>query len=236
MHNDAPLMSFRFRRALAGLGGLFVTLVVAIWLAAGWYGEKIKSAGYTTSTDPVSITIGNDRLVLAKNTIRVPSQRENGDAERVDLYLTWPDLQGYGNDNRSLFDDPQKNTNLIFVQLSRSTMSEDMSGRFAPIYSRLAEGEPMPLRYGLSLHRLRADSGYGKEVILTARRDGESDYVVRCLLPETPDESTGNDCQRDIRAGQDLTVFYRFSAHQLPQWQTLDAALKNYVEARLNKG
>jgi hypothetical protein len=114
-------------------------------------------------------------------------------------------------------------------------MSEDMSGRFGPIYSRLTEGEPMPLKHGLLLHRLRTDSGYGKEVILTGDRDGESVYVVRCLLPQTPQAATGSDCQRDIHAGQDLSLFYRFSSALLPQWQKLDAEVKNYIERRLVK-
>lgn len=114
-------------------------------------------------------------------------------------------------------------------------MSEDMSGRFGPIYSRLTEREPVPLKHGLLLHRLRADSGYGKEVILTGEREGESAYVVRCLLPQTPQAATGSDCQRDIHAGQDLSLFYRFSSALLPQWQKLDTDVKNYIEHRLVK-
>jgi len=163
------------------------------------------------------------------------SDRDSGAHERADLYLTWPDLAGYRDSNRALFDDPKNAVGLIFVQLSQSTMSQDMSGRFEPIYTRLIEGEPTPLKHGLLLHRLRADSGYGKEVILTGRRDGESVYVVRCLLPQTPQETTGSDCQRDIHVGQDLSLFYRFSANLLPQWQALDAAVTRYVEKRLVK-
>ncbi|MGG2477683.1 hypothetical protein ACNVD4_20125, partial [Rhizobium sp. BR5] len=60
-------------------------------------------------------------------------------------------------------------------------------------------------------------------------------YVARCLLPQTPQEATGSDCQRDIHIGQDLSLFYRFSANLLPQWQKLDADVKNYVAQRLGK-
>lgn len=236
MQNETPFFSSRFRLVLSAFAALFLVLLAALWFAAGWYGEQILNAGHTTSTDPVTVTIGNDRLLLAKNTIRVPAQRQDGESDRVDLYLTWPELGGYGEANRKVFDNPDSTADLIFIQISRSTMSEDISGRFLPIYARLAEGEPLPLRYGLMLHRLKADSGYGKEVVLTGKREGETDFVVRCLLPQKPEESTGNDCQRDIRAGQDLTIFYRFSARLLPQWQKLDQALKTYVEARLNKG
>lgn len=225
--------SFMFRAALVGVS-LLVTLA-AMNVGIKWYGARISQAGYTTETDAVEIVIGNDRLRLAKNTLRAPAERFGGERDRVDLFLTWPDLRGYEQANRSLFDDPSQAPRLIFIQLSRSTMSEDMSGRFGPIYARLTEGEPVPLKHGLLLHRLRTDSGYGKEVILTGERNGQSAYVVRCLIPEPPQQPTGSDCQRDIRVGQDLSLFYRFSSLLLPQWDKVDAAVKNYIEHRLVK-
>lgn len=222
-------------RRVAVVAALILVFLAALNFGIKWYGDRILQAGHTTATDAVQIAIGNDRLKLEKNTLRVPSERHDGERERIDLYLTWPDLKGYEDANRAAFDDPSRAAGLIFVQLSQSTMSEDMSGRFGPIYSRLTEGEPVPLKHGLILHRLRADSGYGKEVILTGRREGESDYVVRCLLPQPPQEATGSDCQRDVHTGQDLSLFYRFSATLLPQWTKLDADVKRYVEQRLVK-
>ncbi|ANV22829.1 hypothetical protein CFBP5875_06115 [Agrobacterium pusense] len=235
MHSDTGFLSSSLIRRVIVICGALAALLTALNFGMKWYGDRIIQAGHTTSTDEVEITIGNDRLKLAKNTLRNPSDRDSGAHERADLYLTWPDLAGYRDSNRALFDDPKNAVGLIFVQLSQSTMSQDMSGRFEPIYTRLIEGEPTPLKHGLLLHRLRADSGYGKEVILTGRRDGESVYVVRCLLPQTPQETTGSDCQRDIHVGQDLSLFYRFSANLLPQWQALDAAVTRYVEKRLVK-
>ncbi|KJF68528.1 hypothetical protein [Rhizobium nepotum] len=235
MHNERPLLSSSLVRRAVIVAVIILGFVAALNFGVRWYGERILQAGHTTATDVVEITIGNDRLKLSKNTLRVPSERHDGERERADLYLTWPDLKGYEDANRAIFDDPAQAAGLIFIQLSQSTMSEDMSGRYGPIYARLTEGEPVPLKHGLTLHRLRADSGYGKEVILTGQREGESDYVVRCLLPQTPQEATGSDCQRDIHAGQDLSLFYRFSASLLPQWKKLDADVKHYVEQRLLK-
>ena len=114
-------------------------------------------------------------------------------------------------------------------------MSRDMSGRLEPLYSGLFEGEPQQAAFGLTLHRLRADSGYGSETILTAKRPGKVDYVVRCLLPEPGESATNGDCQRDIRIGRDLTVLYRFSSALLKDWQHIDAAVRSFVEKRLTK-
>ncbi len=235
MHDQSRLLSSSLLRRAAIIAGILLILLAGLNVGIKWYGERILKAGHTTDTSEVEITIGNDRLKLARNTLRTPSERQGGESERIDLYLTWPDLKGYEDTNRAIFDDPAQSAGLIFVQLSQSTMSEDMSGRFGPIYSRLTEGEPVPLKHGLLLHRLRAVSGYGKEVVVTGERENSDTFVARCLLPRTPQEAMGSDCQRDIHIGQDLSLFYRFSANLLPQWQKLDADVKNYVAQRLVK-
>lgn len=235
MHDQKPLLSSSLVLRAVLIAGTLLIFLGVLNVGIKWYGERILQAGHTTDTGEVEIAIGNDRLKLVKNTLRAPAERQGGERERVDLYLTWPDLRGYEDANRVIFDDPSQAAGLIFIQLSQSTMSEDMSGRFGPIYSRLTEGEPVPLKHGLVLHRLRADSGYGREIILTGDRPGENAYVVRCLLPQTPQGAAGSDCQRDIHAGQDLSLFYRFSSALLPQWQKLDADVKTYIEQRLVK-
>lgn len=235
MHTETPLLSSVLIKRAVSAGAGLILLVAGLNIAITAYGNKMLQQGHTTATEEVEITIGNDRLKLAKNTLRVASDRNGGVRERADLYLTWPGLEGYRDTNRAIFDDPTKTTGLIFIQLSQSTMSEDMSGRFGPIYSRLTEGDPLPLKHGLMLHRLRPDSGYGEEVILTGTREAQNDYVVRCLLPKTAQDTTVSDCQRDIRVGNDLTLFYRFSVSLLPQWQKIDADVKEYIERRLAK-
>jgi len=73
----------------------------------------------------------------------------------------------------------------------------------------------------------------GDEVLLTALRQGGPDYVVRCLLPASPELATSGDCQRDIRVGRDLSVLYRFSSRHLAEWEHIDAAIAQFVETRL---
>ncbi|WP_117191097.1 hypothetical protein [Rhizobium terrae] len=230
---EAPLISNRFLYRLTAVITVLALLTAAIGIAGRWFGERIALAGHTDSTEQFSIRIGQDTLDLAANTIRFRDQRLNGSAERVDLYLTWPELKGYEPDLRSRFDDVAQSSSLVFLQLSQSTMSRDMSGRLDPIYSKLFEGAPQEVNFGLTLHRLQADSGYGSEVVLTAPRPGGPDYVVRCLLPGEGERPTSGDCQRDIHVGQDLSVLYRFSSTLLGDWQHIDAAVRSFVETRL---
>jgi hypothetical protein len=108
-----------------------------------------------------------------------------------------------------------------------------MSGRIEPIYAHLMDGTAKPYADGLTLHNLRADAGYTGEVLLTAERANAADYAVRCILPESPELATSGDCQRDIKVGKDLSVLYRFSSRHLNDWDHIDAAIRSFVEARL---
>ena len=235
--DEAPLISNRFLYRLTAIVAALAVLTAGISLAGRWYGQRMALAGHTDSTETFLIRIGQDDLRLSANTIRFRDQRHGGAAERVDLYLTWPELEGYSGEKRLHFDDLTRTGSLIFLQLSQSTMSADMSGRLAPIYSQLfAKEESRQTAHGLTMHRLRTDSGYGNEVIFTAPRPGRPDYVVRCLLPAEGQAPTSGDCQRDIHLGSDLTVLYRFSSAILNDWDHIDAAITAFVETRLVDG
>ncbi|CAN7555077.1 hypothetical protein LJR098_005227 [Rhizobium sp. LjRoot98] len=231
--DHAPLISPRFvYRLTAAVIGL-ATLTAAISLAGRWYGENLALAGHTTSAEPADILIGQDHLRLASNYIRFEQQRMTGRAERVDLYLTWPGLQGYTDETRALFNDINKPESLLFLDISQSTMSRDMSGRIEPIYQHLFSGTILPGPAGLVRHEMKQNSGYGQEVFFTANRDGDTPYAVRCMMPATPALSTSADCQRDIHIGRDLVVLYRFSSQLLPQWQAIDTAIATFLNDRL---
>ena len=231
---EAPLISNRFIYRLTAAIALLALLTAGISLGGRWFGEKISLAGHTDSEELVSLQIGQDKLELPANIIRFRDQRRSGTSERADLHLTWPEMSGFRPELRARFDDAGQSSTLIFLQLSQSMMSRDMSGRVDPIYSKLFDGPPEQAEFGLTLHRLDPEAGYGPEVLLTASRPGEDDYAVRCLLPAAGERSTGGDCQRDIHVGQDLSVLYRFSSELLEDWQHIDAAVRSFVEARLS--
>ncbi len=231
-----PLISNRFVLILTGLVVLLAMASALITFGGHRLGERLALAGHTTSTTLYTITIGQDRLQLAANTLRFESQRHNGTSDRADLYLSWPQMTGYSLDGRRRFDDITLSATLIFAQLSQSTMSRDMSGRLEPIYSHLFSSLPEKGPYGLTMHRLKPESGYQNEVLYTASRPGQPDYAVRCLLPTENTAASSGDCQRDVHVGRDLSLLYRFSRDLLADWQRLDTAMENYVAERLVNG
>lgn len=228
-----PLLSSRFVYRMTAVIVVIAGLAAAISLAGRWFGENLALAGHTASNTPFDIFIGQDHLRLPANMIRFEAQRTTAVMERVDIYLTWPALEGYSDRNRALFNDVDAPENLIFLQISQSTMSRDMSGRLEPIYTQVFDGTPTAGPNGLMEHAVKATSSYADEVFFTAERAGQAPYVARCLKPGPQKISTSADCQRDIHAGKDLAVLYRFSNKLLPQWREIDQAIATFVKSRL---
>lgn len=230
--NEIPLISTRF----LVIAMLAILILAAASFAISWYGraygERLSLAGHTQSTEIVNIVIGRDELALPANVIRFEPQRQGGPAERVDLYLLWPELTGYASAERRRFDDLTLANSLIFLQISQSTMSRDMSGRIEPIYRHLFDGPPAPGPAGLTLHTFKSATGYEGEQLLTGTLPDGTTYAIRCLMRRTPEEATASDCQRDIHVGEDLTVLYRFASHMLPDWAKIDQAVRQYVAGR----
>ena len=232
---EVPLLSNRTLRNITVATLALAILTIAFNMTGRWFGDRIALAGHTSSTETFEIAIGQDRLSVPANTIRFAQARLSGETDRLDLYLSWPEMTGYSAATAHRFNDLGQPGQLIFIQLSQSTMSRDMSGRIEPIYTGLFEGDGQPFDGGLSLHRLRADSGYDGEVMLTGKRAGQPDYAVRCILSGGNRAPSNADCQRDIFIGRDLSILYRFSSTLLPHWEKLDQSVRAYVEGRLGR-
>lgn len=231
--DSAPILTAGLVRKAVISAIVLGALTVGVSFAGKWYGKRIAVGEYSASTTALDITIGPDHLKLPENTIRFPEQRFSGKQEQINLALQWPEMKGYDAASARRFFDISDASSLIFLQISQSIMTRDMSGRFGPIYSRLFDGPAEQGPGGLSLHRFRQGSGYGDEVLLTDPNGGAEPYAVRCVLPATPAQSTGADCQRDLMAGTDLSVQYRFSASLLKDWKLLDTTVRAYAEAHL---
>lgn len=226
-----PLLSPGFVYRVMAAVAVLAALTAAISFAGRWFGENLALAGHTASNELFDIFIGQDHLRLPANMIRFEAQRATSIVERVDLYLTWPGLEGYSARSRALFNNVDAPESLLFLQISQSTMSRDMSGRLGPIYSQVFDGAPAAGPGGLTEHAVKPTSSYAGEVFFTAETSTQAPYVVRCLGPQSI--STSADCQRDIHAGKDLAVLYRFSNKLLPQWREIDQAITAFVKNRL---
>lgn len=234
-HETSPLVTNGLLFKLTAFIGALAALTAILTVAASYYGDRLAMDGHTESREAYRIGIGQDALLLPANMIRFETQRRSGPAEIVNIYLSWPDMDGYSAAEARRFSDPAGAKDLIFVEFSQSVMSRDMSGRLQPIYSRLFRGEAAKGPAGLLIHQLDPRSSFGQEVVLTGMKKNGSTYVARCLLPKTPAAASTADCQRDLHVGRDLTLLYRFSSTLLPDWEALDDRIQAFADGHIQK-
>ena len=199
-------------------------LSVGISLAGERIGRILALAGHTEDTTIHEIVIGNNVLDVPANVIRFERARRDGIAERLDLYLRWPDMNGYSAAARDDFNHAHGGKKILFVSFGEQSMSRDMSGRFDPIYRSLIVEPGVPGQGGTTLYGFKDRSGYVDEVLAVAERSGQAPFVARCLNGESAQESLPP-CERDILIGHNLSLSYRFPRELLPGWRALEAAV-----------
>lgn len=203
--------------ALAVLSGV-------VSLAGQWLGSRLALGGHSPATTQHEVVLGNDVLLVAENSIRFEEARQSGVANRLDLYLHWPSLDGYSEAARDAFNHVNGSREIIFLTFHKRLTSRDMSGRYDPIYAAVTEtGHAGP--NGLAMRPFKAGSGFVEEILavgppnISGRR-----FVARCLSAALASESLAP-CERDLHLGEGLSVNYRFPEHLLAEWDALDEAI-----------
>ncbi|UCI05915.1 hypothetical protein [Mesorhizobium sp. B1-1-8] len=209
-------------------------LSVAISVGGKWLGRSIAMAGYTDDEKLHEVVIGNNVITVPANFIRFDQARRDGTASRLDLYLRYPEMDGYSAAARDDFNHATTKK-IIFLSFEPRMMSRDMSGRFAPIYSALIAKPGTSGPAGTTLYGFAEKSGYLNEVLAVAERPGKDPFVARCLSGPSAEESLAP-CERDIQVGDDLSLTYRFPRELLGNWQALDAAIATKVAGILKAG
>ena len=208
---------------------------VAISIAGRLLGSSIAEVGHTDSTRLVEAVVGNNVLAVPANYVRFEKQRADGEAHRLDLYLRWPDLEGYSDEARDDFNHRGGSRRILFLTLEPETMSRDMSARFDPIYRRLIELPGTPAIAGLRSYQFLETSGYMNEILMVGDGVDGRPFVARCLTGQVAAESLAP-CERDVRFGDELSLTYRFPAALLGEWQELDKAVLGKMQAFLRTG
>lgn len=221
--------SFMLKLLYAFLG--MVVLSIIINLGGKWLGDRLVLAGHSEKTDIHEIVIGNSVIAVPENMIRFDRDRRDGAADRIDLYMRWPALDGYSATAKDDFNHANGKKAIIFISMEEPVMSRDMSGRFMPIYRSLID-RPSAGPGGLTFYQFREKSGYLNEV-LAVSGNGEAPYVARCLSGTSAEESLAP-CERDIRINDALSLSYRFPREFLGDWQRLDAAIREKAERMIS--
>lgn len=208
-------------------------LSAAISFGGRWFGHSIAMAGYTDDSSTREIVIDNDVISAPANMIRFEKARHNGIASRLDLYMRWPELDGYSDTARTAFNNSDGRKRIVFLTLEPRVMTRDMSGRLDPIYTALTVKPGVPGPEGMTLLGFTETSGYLNEVLAVGARTGEPPFVARCLAGEPAEESLAP-CERDVFVGKELSLTYRFPRELLGEWRALDKAVVAKANAMLH--
>jgi hypothetical protein len=205
--------------AALAIAGLALAAQARSWLA---FGDHSADRGRR------EIVIGNDVAWAPGNHIRFGAQRRNGALERLDLHFHWPDMAGYGQGSDDAFDSGGRDEFIVYVTLEPRAMRLDMSGRIGPIYAKFFEGPEVDAGNGLRRRGLAAAQGFvGEDFYYEAASPWP--FAARCVRAE----AGAPWCLRDIHAGKDLSVTYRFHQARIGEWMALDAAVRGFVNDML---
>ncbi|MEO8667745.1 MAG: hypothetical protein ABI399_04460 [Bauldia sp.] len=211
-----------------GIGLLAIVVVVAggvaVWRLVRHYHDSVALSGRSADTTPVSVTIAGNALAIPANMIRTGRQRRGGAAERVDLLLDWPDLNGYSAEDAEPFRNGSPIAPLIYVSIVAADSALDSTGRLEPVYSRFFTGDPVRGPSGLTGRLLSEDSGYRGEQIFY-QPGVKQPFVARCIATATPEVPAT--CLRDVQIAPRLSMLYRFDRFYLGDWQEMEGKLRD---------
>ena len=212
--------------------GFMALVVVALYFSSNWYGELISRGGQTSDLSLRKIVIANDVVNVPANMIRFANQRNATSLPRLDLYAQWPSLSGYSDALANDFDSLADDAPLLFVSLEPRSMSKDMTGRIEAIYGHFFGGPPVDAGNGLVRRAFSSRTAFFSED-LYYEADSPYPFAARCIRES--DKIAAPFCIRDIHIGHDLMLTYRFHANLLPQWMTLDRAVRQKFGAMVQR-
>lgn len=227
-----PLISPGLIRKILICVAVLGVLTVLLSIGGRWMGQRMVTAGFSTETAPVALRIGDRQMELPANTIRFKNQRIDGAYERIEAYVSWPDLTGYSHADRSIFNGSGKAHRLVFLTMSGRAMPLDMSERLTSVYSRLTTDRERSGGHGLAAYEFGVNTRYAGEMLYVGDRPGQPTFVVRCLKQDGLPEGART-CMRDVNIGPDLTLTYRFSHRLLSEWKNLDHSITSFVKDAL---
>lgn len=208
-----------------------IALVFGVRTAVdAWQGDAVLS-GPSADPTPVELAIGGERLAIPVNMIRSSKVRRGGDVERIDLAVHWPTMHGYSDDLADAFRDGAPLAPIVYATLAVRDTPVDSTGRLDTVYARFFEGTAAAGPNGLVGRQLGKDSGYGGEIVFFDP-GSQRPFVTRC-----PAETTAADmpatCLRDVNAGRNLSLLYRFDRSLLGDWRALDDAMRRLADGFL---
>ncbi len=218
---------------IAGIAGVAVLLAgVLVHLILGAYRDRMTLTGLSADPRPVALAIAGEQLAIPANMIRTAATRRGGPVEKAEMIVHWPSLQGYSAALDDAFAQAVPSTAIIFATIEARESALDATERLDAVYAQFFTGEAIAGPNGLVGRTLKAESGYGGEIIFFTPGQPRP-FVARCLMSTTPE--VPSTCMRDVKFGRGLSLLYRFNRDRLADWAALDPGMRKLADSFLRR-
>lgn len=198
-------------------------MVMLAGLMIEWTDGIAQLDGRISDPQPVSVTVGRQRLAIAANMFRFPEQRTAGPHERIDLIVHWPEMAGYRPAYRTDFLDTGNDAPLVFLTIKPQDTVTDSADRLVNVYQHFFAEGTIAAPPGLIGHRMSRESGLeGEEVYFEA--GSTTPFTTHCLAPDG--SGYPSSCLTEIHAGDGLSVQFRFRKGMLANWDGIRSGVK----------
>lgn len=222
------------KRLFIGFGIASAIALVAV-IAAGVFGPRLLQSTQSTLDTPLQIIIGNEVLSVSENMVWHAGQRRPGVAERIDLYLYWPERSGFTRALIAEFADTNPvTTQVAIISIAKRQGFLDMAARFQPVYSKASDrNATVYASDGLHAKPLNPALGYIDETLFFAAPGAYADkpaFIARCNDPASGTSALLLACEMDLFFGGNLEAKVRFPASFLEQWRVFGPELTTFLD------
>ncbi len=210
------------RRPLVLVSGIALGLclfggVGVATLALSGYWDLLSPKPAASGHAPVKIAIAGETLTIAADRLRFPAERRSGEAMKVELLLSWPELAPPGDSDPVRYT-TARDGKLIFVTIAPRETDLDTADRLASVYQRFLVPGDSDGPGGLIRRSFKPGSSYDGEE-LYFEPGAVHPFVARCYPARKGDPVLT--CLRDVKFGRHLMATIRFPVGALANWRHL---------------
>lgn len=222
------------------LGIFIATLVLCAIFLYYYVGPSVDEFSGNTpspaiSEEPVTFTVGGAAFTAPANYTVYPRDRRGGERDEVALYALWPTFSGYTPARRDDFTENAEDTRRIDITIAARTSLFTEGERIDVLYlpqtvDQRGQRTPYQLvKYSFRDRRANVPSnGYADtELFIGETAEGE---VMALFCFDERAEIRSPECWREYELTPTVTVTYRFKRPYLPEWRSIDAEVRAFVE------
>lgn len=199
--------------AIAVLGGAFLLYDLRPGMAP-------RGGGRTDAVAPVSLSVGDLKLVVPANYLDSPAVRDGGAQPAATLSALLPDLRGYSAADARLFQGNAPDQPLVRLFLRADEKDMDAAERLQRIYGPyLADTKGKDGGFGLTQYAFQPDSGYSRSELFAGQEGGRT-LLFLCERAD-PELASPSCLVTGQRLAANVGFSWRFKRAYLARWQEI---------------